>query len=70
MDQVTKRQYTGLYVASGNAAARPLTLYTFNRGLDPNQNNSGFKDDLYSQLVRSPHPCRSQILVPSAGDAW
>ncbi len=51
-DQANNRKYNGFYSTSSTfAQLEPVTLFTNGRVLDPNSNNSGFKDDQYQSLI-------------------
>jgi len=71
-DQVNNRKYNGVYVAGGNGAVQPMWLYTFNGGLNPNSNNSGFKSERYSQLVTSataePDAAKRRVIYSQLND--
>lgn len=51
-DQANNRKYIGLHaINAGFGQLEPLTNLSASRLFDPNSNNSGFKNDRYSQLV-------------------
>jgi peptide/nickel transport system substrate-binding protein len=52
LDQVNNRKYNGAYWSTATRAnLLPGTMLSSSKLSDPNNNNSGFKDDQYSQLV-------------------
>ena len=51
-DQANNRKYNGFYSTSSTfGQLEPVTLFTNGRVMDPNSNNSGFKDDQYASLI-------------------
>jgi peptide/nickel transport system substrate-binding protein len=51
---VNQRQYQSLYFANTSGADKsPATPFSQSRAFDPKNNNSGFQDDTYTQLVAS-----------------
>ena len=50
-DQVNNRKYSGMYQATGTVPGEPATTLSASRGFDPANNNSGFANERYSQLI-------------------
>ena len=74
VDQANNRKYHSLYFASNStpgAQLSPPTLFNA-KPLDPNNNNSAFKSDAYSQLVTAAaaeaDPTRSKQLISQLND--
>ncbi len=74
VDQANNRKYHSLYFASNStpgAQLSPPTLFNA-KPLDPNNNNSAFKSDGYSQLVAAAaaeaDPTRSKQLISQLND--
>jgi ABC-type transport system substrate-binding protein len=51
LSMINNRQYSGLYYASASAQAEPASALTYSKAWDPNNNNQGFKDDTYTNLI-------------------
>ncbi len=52
LDQVNNRKYTGAYWSGASyGQLSPGTTFSGSKAWDPSNNNSGFKDDTYTQLV-------------------
>ncbi len=67
LDQVNNRKYNGAYWSTATRAnLLPGTMLSSSKLSDPNNNNSGFKDDQYSQLVAAattePDPAKQKLV--------
>jgi peptide/nickel transport system substrate-binding protein len=75
IDKVNNRKYEGMYFASAaGAQLSPSTFYGSGRGLRPVDNNSGFKNDRYQQLIMSastePDPAKQRALYSQINDIY
>ena len=70
---VNQKQYRSLYFANTSGADKsPATPFSQSRAFDPKNNNSGFQDDTYAQLVASaaaePNPTEAKQLYSKLND--
>ena len=71
---INNRRYSGLYYASASAQAEPASALTYSKAWDPNNNNQGFKDDTYTNLVTTvatePDPQKRKALYSQINDIF
>jgi peptide/nickel transport system substrate-binding protein len=54
VNEVNNRRYHGLWASTFSAPlGEPASAYTNSRGTDPNSNNAGYNNELYTQLIAS-----------------
>jgi len=51
LNQINNRLYSGVYYATASAQSEPASSLTYSKAWDPNNNNQGYRDDTYSQLI-------------------
>jgi peptide/nickel transport system substrate-binding protein len=74
LSMINNRQYSGLYYASASAQAEPASALTYSKAWDPNNNNQGFKDDTYTNLITTvatePDPQKRKALYSQINDIF
>jgi peptide/nickel transport system substrate-binding protein len=74
LNQINNRLYSGVYYASASAQSEPASALTYSKAWDPKNNNQGFKDDTYTNLVTQvatePDPNKRKALYSQINDIF
>ena len=74
LNMINNRKYTGVYYASASAQAEPASALTYSKAWDPNNNNQGYKDETYTNLITTvatePDPQKRKALYSQINDIF